>query len=93
MIRKITRGTSTVSSTRVISCEITNPDKVIVILNQHFTIMSTAQNTAIAGSGLYLISVSANSITIAGGGAGRSDQYTLTDKGEVSFSYQIIEFM
>ena len=90
MIRKITRGVSTVNGEKTISCTITNPNKVIVILNCDFTIGTSSGGYSSSAGSIYLKSVSANNIIVCGYGAGNAC-YEKSNK--VDFSYQIIEFM
>ena len=81
MIRKITRGTSSIyssSSSNIvdISYKISDPDKTIVLLNGGSIIYSEC-------GAVYLYSITSSGIRVAKTSAVTS----------VTFSYQIIEFM
>ena len=80
MIRKITRGTSSMNDSSItIQCSITNIDKIIVILNG-------SPSSADKDSGLYLSSISTSNIVVKKG-------YSTNTSYQTKFSYQIIEFM
>ena len=80
IIRKITRGTNSCSTSVSISCSITDTNKVIVILNCS-SISSNLDSNRDYG-GLYLKSISNDRVVVA----------TDVNRG-CTFSYQIIEFM
>lgn len=104
MIRKITRGTSTADGEVTISCNITDPDKVVVILDTYMGFASISggssstgrYRSAAAGGSVYLKSVSTTGIVVDGRGVIREGVYSDSQNvatGAVTFSYQIIEFM
>ena len=98
MIRKITRGTSSGNGEITISCNITDTNKVIVLLDADYNVGSTSNNTgptAAAAGSVYLKSVSTTNIVVIAKGlnvifSSGSYKYSTTN---VNFSYQIIEFM
>ena len=101
MIRKITRGTGTITSGKdlTISCSITDTNKVIVLLDVDGIGGSrTSSNSlnAVAAPGVYLKSVSTSKIIVCGTvyvvGVTYSGSADLIATS-VKFSYQIIEFM
>ena len=98
MIRKITRGTSSVNGAVTIPCTITNPNKVIVLLDvdacynaDFLTGSNTGRGIGAGSAGVYLSSVTTSQITVSGSGF-RSSSIAITDYS-INFSYQIIEFM
>ena len=92
VIRKITRGTGTATTSGVaISCSITNVDKVIVLLNSDILMSYDTWSSGAyfaAGGSVYLKSVSDTGITVIGKGPSDSG-----GSKSITFSYQIIEFM
>ena len=101
VIRKITRGTASVNGDLTISCSITDPSKVVVLLNPNGSIATATDETQYsshsgAGAGnVYLKSVSTSGITVSGFGI-TSDGWsgdTYLTSGPITFSYQIIEYM
>lgn len=85
VIRKITRGTSTINGSnrsKEISCSITNIDKVIVLIDSSTYIGGEGWS----GEGVYLYSVTSSKIKFC-----KTDYASSSDT--VEFSYQIIEFM
>ena len=98
MIRKITRGTSSVNGEKTISCTITNPDKVIVILDVNGCITNadnyqTYSASPSASAGVYLSSITTSGITVKGFGFTTGDTYGYVISSTITFSYQIIEFV
>ena len=99
MIRKITRGTGTATSSGVtISCSISNVDKVMVILDAYMGYGTSSGNNvknSAAGGGVYLKSVSTTEIVIVGRGVTKDGNYSdsALTTGGIAFSYQIIECM
>ena len=98
VIRKITRGTSSVdNANKTISCSITDTSKVIVLLDVDGCYDCDIENSAAeiglaAGSaGVYLVSVSKTSIVVKG--TGFYVNSTKISNNSITFSYQIIEFM
>lgn len=98
VIRKITRGTSTVNNAnKTISCSITDTSKVIVLLDVDacytYDIANSGDEIEASGgsAGVYLVSVSTTGIVVKGSGFYASD-YILSNNS-ITFSYQIIEFM
>ena len=98
MIRKITRGTSSGNGEITISCNITDTNKVIVLLDADYGIASLTNNNgdqgAAAGSA-YLKSISNSNIIVTAQGVTQiySKGTNKFSAGPVTFSYQIIEFM
>ena len=95
MIRKITRGTGTATSSGV---TISNVDKVMVILDAYMGYGTSSGNNvknSAAGGGVYLKSVSTTEIVIVGRGVTKDGNYSdsALTTGGIAFSYQIIEFM
>ena len=91
MIRKITRGTITSKweEQKTISCTITNPDKVIVILDYAGSYISLGSGqTASNPIDICLYSVSKSNIILY-----RSSYAKDPYDGNYMYSYQIIEFM
>ena len=96
VIRKITRGTSSVNGSKTISCTITDTSKVLVILDVNGCIDQYRDSSytymAAAAPGVYLTAVSTTGITVKGFGFYVSG-YNEFDNTTIAFSYQIIEFM
>lgn len=90
-IKQIIKGYASGNGIITINCSITNPNKVIVLLDSGITGARKGEG-ANAGGGVYLRSVSTSSIQVCAEGASlnSSGSYTST---AVSFSYQIIEYM
>lgn len=88
VIRKITRGTSSGNGDVTINCSITNPDKVIVLLDVDIHMNYESDYGEQGGSGIYLKSVSTSKIVVNVYGS-----YTHSGWINRSFSYQIVEFM
>ena len=95
VIRKITRGTSSGNGDVFIKCEITDPDKIIVILNGdaigNIYYIYNRGVASMSNTALFLSSVSSTGITVFVRGL-IGNQYSISSD-IVSFSYQIIEFM
>jgi hypothetical protein len=91
VIRKITRGTARGEGNITISCSITNPNKVIVLLNPDVT-GGARGGFSYSGGAVYLQSVSNTNIIVYAAGA-TSDSSADFDTTSITFSYQIIEFM
>ena len=99
VIRQIIRGTASGNGDVTISCTITDPNKVIVLLNADMTYDSVRVSSKSGGVGLgaasggsvYLKSVSNTGIVVnARGIRASSSSFSF---GTITFSYQIIEFM
>lgn len=101
VIRKITRGTKSGNGDITISCTITDPNKVIVLLNADLTLdfiegssKSGGMSLGVASGGsVYLKSISTTGITVNAKGLSVDTYYDEFEFGSVTFSYQIIEFM
>ena len=98
MIRIITRVTSTANGDVTISCSITDTSKVIVLLDVKGTYTSGNHGNNIDTSGyaagtasVYLKSVSNSNIVV--NGCAFTFDYNKLKSANVTFSYQIIEFM
>lgn len=104
VIRQITRGTASTNGDLTISCNITNPDKVIVLLDVNGT--ATGSHAAKSGGstalgagagGVYLKSISTTNIVVSGkapsGNSPTGSAYPTMTTTSITFSYQIIEFM
>ena len=103
VIRKITRGTETVSTSgTTITCNIVDVNKVFVILNCTGDSVVTSRSSssssyfAAGSTGVYLGNVTTTGITVYGYGLGTStttgNQSTISSS-TIKISYQIIEFM
>ena len=67
VIRKITRGTSSVNGSVTINCSITDINKTIVLLNSDIT-HGYYSDLGVAGASVYLKSISNSNIVVAGKG-------------------------
>ena len=67
VIRKITRGTSSVNGSVTINCSITDINKTIVLLNSDIT-YGYYSDLGAAGASVYLKSISNSNIVVAGKG-------------------------
>ena len=92
VLRKITRGTTSGEGNITISCSITNPNKVIVLLDPSLTGGGRGSGFSYSGGAVYLQSVSNTNIIVYAVGA-TCDMSADFDTTSVTFSYQIIEFM
>ena len=102
MIRKITRGTSSVDGSKTIKCSITDTSKVIVILDiapvfDSSSYSGDSSDAILFNPSVYLKSVSTTGITVKG--SSQTIENTLQgyfyeiNSTTITFSYQIIEFM